>query len=137
MCPSPLEFSITDSTCTTKELANCKVCPPTGISRVADTSACDKFILCNKGVEIPKQCDAGDHFNSKSNECDTPANAKCLIDPCTSSSDEAPFVPDVMFPNCTNYLECADKKTVGATIACPTNFKFDVSKQMCSSKFVC
>ena len=44
-CPTPLQFNIADSSCSTKEIANCKVCPATGISRVTRNYSRNKLII--------------------------------------------------------------------------------------------
>ena len=104
--------------------------------KVADETACDKYILCVNGIETSKSCDQGDHFNSATQDCDTPSAAACSIDPCLGSTAEAPYVVDISVSDCTKYIVCIDKKKVESK-TCNTGLFFDFAQQRCSSKFVC
>ena len=163
-CPTPLVFNIADSTCAPKDVVGCQLCPLTGVSRVmrndswillimwlswwidlilqvADATACDKYILCVEGVESPKTCGVGDHFNPTTLDCDLPTNLTppCAIvsNACATATPDAPFVADPSVIDCTKYLVCSNKVQVGLAKTCAVGLFFDAVGQRCSSKFVC
>ena len=104
--------------------------------QVRDETACDKYFLCVNGVETPKSCDEGDYFNTITADCAKIVNGECAFDPCISSSDTAPYVPDPAVDDCTQYLVCNAQITVESK-NCSTNLFFDLDQQRCSSKFIC
>lgn len=106
--------------------------------QVADATACDKYILCVNGIETPKTCDLGDHFNAATSDCDTPANALCTIvsNACSSATAAAPYVADTSVADCTKYIVCVDQLQTELK-TCAVGLFFDVTQQRCSSKFIC
>lgn len=71
-----------------------------------------RYIFCEHGTPVNRQCPSGLHFNLKINQCDRPAAAGCLPagDSSFDCSAQLPLNPPLYAnPNdCRSYFACAD-----------------------------
>ena len=133
-CPSPLVFEIVAEVpkCVVKTDSNCKNCRGTGITKVQDPKACNKWILCNGDTGTGYECAEGTLFNSASGVCELKENSKCDIDPCFNPSLTA---TDLLVPNPVSSViyhlcDVTSKKTI-EKLNCAPGLTFDKTEKKC------
>jgi len=148
-CPDGLQFNVATSLCDYPAQANCPfggtpavtypsvagfTCPDLSHAYYPDSLNCSAFWVCEDGYAHHLPCEHGLYFNSKTNDCDFPANVFCASAPVTvapavvcAGHNDTILIPDTT--SCGYFYEC-----VGLTayrMSCPGGLYFSVATNRC------
>lgn len=105
-------------------------CPHSGLSRLAHSWSCSKFVQCVNGYAVERDCIRGTRFSEQYQKCTFPDYSDCGVEksPCPRWTDPE----DLIF--LTNqhgavYYMCQNGEPM--PMMCPINLFFNREKQVC------